>query len=100
MIKVGWTLECRSSLSDRNRATILRQPVQKYVCSSFMVKMNFKFGSLGSFELVWVKDNVQVRNLSSLNFKACEGKKFKFFGVIKFWTSLHKVGNILESTNM
>ncbi len=32
------------------------------------------------FKFVWVKDNAQVRNLSSLNFQVWEGRKFKFWG--------------------
>ncbi len=38
----------------------------KYVYTSFMVKLNFKFGSFRSFEFVWVKDNARARNLSNL----------------------------------
>ncbi len=41
------------------------------------MQKNFKFGSFEFFfEFIWVKDNVQVRNLSSV----C-------FGVPKVWTS-------------
>ncbi len=41
---------------------------QKYVHTSFIVKINFKFGSFKLFEFVRVKDNVGGRNLSSMNF--------------------------------
>ncbi len=50
------------------------------------------------FEFVWAKDNVGVRNLTSLNFQVFEGKKFKFLGPL--WTSLYKIGNISESINL
>ncbi len=39
---------------------------------------------LGVFEFVWVKDNVGVRNLSSVHFQVFEGKKFKFLGSLNF----------------
>ncbi len=41
---------------------------QKYVYSSFMVKMRIDSGSLGFFSSFWVGDNARRRNLSNLNF--------------------------------
>ncbi len=53
---------------------------QKYVYSSFMVKMRIDLGSLGSF---CVGDIAQGRNLSNLNFWVSEVEKVKFGSVEK-----------------
>ncbi len=57
----------------------------------FLVKINFKFVSFGSFWIDLGKYNAWVRKLSSLKFQVCEGKKFKLL-----WSP----GNITESTNI
>ncbi len=56
---------------------------QKYVYSSFMVKMRIDLGMKGSFGSFWVGDNAWERNLSNLNFWVSEVKKIKFGSVEK-----------------
>ncbi len=56
---------------------------QKYVYSSFMVKIRIDLGSFGLFWFILVWDNVQGRNISNLNFWVSEVKKVKFGSVEK-----------------
>ncbi len=51
---------------------------QKYVYSSFIVKMRIDLGSFGLFGSFWVGDNARGRNLSNMNFWVSEVKKVKF----------------------
>ncbi len=55
-----------------------------YFNKHFIVQINFKFGSLGLFKFVWVQNNMQLRNLSSLDFKDFEGKNFNLLKLLNF----------------
>ncbi len=70
------------------------------------MKIRNKFRPFGCFfHLFWVKDDAQVKDIISQVwiFWVCEGKsdqKVKIFGVIKFWTSLYKMDNILKTADI
>ena len=72
-----------------------RQCLQKVCVQQFYGKDNFQIRIFWVF--VWVKDNAQVRKLSSLHFQGFWGQKVQIFGIAKICTVLHKVGNISES---
>ena len=94
-------VEGRWILRDRNRPTEAnhRQPVQNYVYTHFLVKIKFNFASFGYFwiylcqGLCMSEEFVQVFIFFFLKGGGW-GQKVQMFGVIKFWTSLHKVCNI------
>ena len=57
-----------------------------YLCvQQFHIQDEFQnLNLLGLFKLVWVKDNIPVRNLSNLKQKVFEGKKLRFLGLANF----------------
>ncbi len=67
--------------------------------NSFMVKMNFKFGSWVFTNLFWSRI-LWSKEFVVSNFLDFEGKKFKFSELLNVGTLLHKVGNISQSLNL
>ncbi len=56
-----------------------RQHYQKYVYSSFIVKMKVFWVCLN---FVWFRDNVRVRIVTRMYFWVFKGKNFKFLGLL------------------
>ncbi len=87
----------KAAKSDQNSAT---EKNKKYVYSSFMVKINFKFGSFGSFKICISQGQCMSKEFIKFTFLGFWWQKVLIFRVAKFWTLLHKVGDISESINI